>query len=155
MMNAARAMVTDTSALEQAQGELVTRHARLLPRDGHVNPFGAVHLYRSSAPSEPSHGVYEPSLCVVAQGRKQLLLGDDHCVYDPDHFFLNSVALPVVTQIVQASKARPYMCVGIMLDPAMISSVLVRSYGSSASSTPLKTQRCSRPSSFERSSIDS
>jgi AraC-like DNA-binding protein len=125
MVNAARAMVTGASALEQAQDELATLVARALPQDGHVNPIGPVHMYRTSAPGDPVHGVYDPSLCVVAQGRKQLLLGDDRRVYDADHYFLNSVALPVVVQVVQASKARPYLCVGIQLDPALISSVLV------------------------------
>ena len=39
-------------------------------------------FFRRSEPSEPDRGMYEPSVCVIAQGAKRVVLGDDTFVYD-------------------------------------------------------------------------
>lgn len=41
------------------------------------------------------HGVYKPSLCIVAQGAKRVLLGADVYDYDASRRLLFSVELPV------------------------------------------------------------
>jgi hypothetical protein len=51
--------------------------------------------YDTAAPSELVALVYEPSLCVVAQGAKEVLLADETCRLDPAQFLLVSVHLPV------------------------------------------------------------
>ncbi len=45
-------------------------------------------LYRYSAPSPHDDTVYEPSLCVSAQGAKEVLLGNEMYRYDPTQSLL-------------------------------------------------------------------
>ncbi len=84
------------------------------PRDG-GNPTAipGLSIYRRNATSEPANAVYEPSIFLVAQGRKQALVGDDAFIYDPDHYLVISVPLPVVSQILAASTRRPFLSLAI------------------------------------------
>lgn len=68
--------------------------------------------------------LYEPALCIVAQGRKVVALGDEEVPYDATSYLLNSVALPIVGRVVTASRAKPLVVVRIPLLPAVIEPVL-------------------------------
>ena len=105
--------------------ELAERIARAVPQDGTVEPLAGLHLFRSSTPSELLHGVSKPSLCVIAQGSKQVVLGESIYRYDPAHYLLATVELPVVGQILEASKEQPYLSLRLDLDPALVGSVMV------------------------------
>src|SRR4029077_4306473 len=54
----------------------------------------ALRLSHFSAPSDLVALVYEPSLCVVAQGAKEVLLADETYRLDPAQSLLVSVDLP-------------------------------------------------------------
>jgi AraC-like DNA-binding protein len=73
-------------------------------------------LFRRDEPTDPISGVYEPSICLVAQGAKRVLLGDDTYVYDPHHYLITSVHLPTIVQITEASLEKPYLGLRLMLD---------------------------------------
>ncbi|HEY9422347.1 MAG TPA: AraC family transcriptional regulator N-terminal domain-containing protein, partial [Thermoanaerobaculia bacterium] len=88
-------------------------------------PLQGLLLVRFSNPTEPLHGVSRPSFCVIAQGSKQVLLGDSLYRYDPAHYLLATVELPVVGQVVEASAERPYLSLRLDLDPALVASVMV------------------------------
>jgi AraC-like DNA-binding protein len=105
--------------------ELAERIARAIPEDGGAEPLKGLHLFRSSTPTEPLHGVSKPSLCVIAQGSKEVLLGDSRYRYDPAHYLLVTVELPVVGQVVEASAERPYLSFRLELDPILVGSVMV------------------------------
>jgi len=70
-------------------------------------------LYRISEPTPPKSVMYEPRICVVVQGAKRALLGDETYVYDARHFLITSVDLPTIVQVVKASREKP--CLGLML----------------------------------------
>jgi AraC-like DNA-binding protein len=105
--------------------ELAERIARAVPEDGTVEPLKGLHLHRSSTPTEPLHGVSKPALCVIAQGSKQVLLGDSLYRYDPAHYLLATVELPVVGRVLEASAERPYLSLLLELAPALVGSVMV------------------------------
>ena len=84
----------------------------------------ALRLSRFSAPSDLVALVYEPSLCVVAQGAKEVLLAGETYRYDPAQSLLVSVELPVAARVVEASPGRPYLAVRIALDPAVVGELL-------------------------------
>jgi AraC-like DNA-binding protein len=108
-------------ALEAQRVELVDRVARNVSADGaHPSAIDALSLIRASAPSQPLPSVYHPSLCVVVQGRKHALLGDEVYVYDPLHYLVVSMTLPVTGQIIDASPERPYLCLRIDIDAAQV-----------------------------------
>lgn len=108
---------------------------RMTGSDGGHVLLDMIHLYRHSAPTEPIHGIYEASLCVVAQGRKELLLGGDAFVYDLNSYLLVSAALPVSTRVIAAFPDCPYLCVGLPLEADLVSSVLVEAGQSAGSGT--------------------
>jgi len=59
---------------------------RFTERDGiHTTEMSELTLYRFSGPSEPVAVLYEPSLCLIAQGSKEVRLGDEMYRYDPAH----------------------------------------------------------------------
>jgi AraC-like DNA-binding protein len=105
--------------------ELVERIARAIPADGTAEPFSGLRLNRVSAPTGPLYGVSEPSLCVIAQGSKEVLLGDNRYRYDPAHYLIATVDLPIVGQILEASPERPYLSLRLALDPTLVGAVLV------------------------------
>ena len=70
-------------------------------------------FFRHDEPTEPHSGMYEPSICMVAQGSKRVLLGDDTYVYDAHHYLITSVQLPTMVQILEANRSKPYL--GLML----------------------------------------
>ncbi len=111
--------------LRSNRDELVERIARLVPADGTAEPLPGVMLRRASAPTELGHGVSSPSFCVIAQGAKELLLGDRHYRYDADRYLIASAALPFATRIAEASPECPYLGVVLRLDPVLVGSVMV------------------------------
>ena len=74
-----------------------------------------LYLTRASRPSEKIYGASRPSFCVIAQGGKEVYLGDSRYPYDADHYLLATVELPVTGRIVKASKDRPYLALRLEL----------------------------------------
>jgi len=105
--------------------ELVERISQAIRQDGTIEPLPGLHLNRSSSPSEPCHAVSVPAFCVIAQGSKEVLLGDNRYQYDPMHYLLATVELPIVSQILEASKEQPYLSLRLDLDPTLVGSVMV------------------------------
>src|SRR5438477_9781870 len=116
--------------------ELVERIAQAVREDGTVQPLKGLYLSRVSSPLQPLHGVLEPSLCVVAQGSKEVLLGDSRYRYDPSHYLLASVELPTISRVLEASRERPYLSLRLELPPTLVGSVMVEAGQSRRSSPP-------------------
>ena len=107
------------------RAELIARLARVVPDDGTVEPLVGLRLRRASEPTELGHGTSFPSFCVIAQGAKEVRLGDRRFRYDPDHYLIASNALPFASRVAEASEARPYLGAVIALDPTLVGSVMV------------------------------
>lgn len=105
--------------------ELVERIGHALREDGRVEPLTGLHLFRVSAPTELVHSRTATAFCVIAQGSKDILLGGNHYRYDPAHYLLTTIELPVVSQVIKASPAQPYLSLRLDLDPILVSSVMV------------------------------
>ena len=119
---------TEERNLDRARAsrdELAERIARHGAEDSSVEAAPGLFLYRFSSPTGPRYGVTEPSFCVIAQGSKEVLLGKERYRYDASHYLLVSAELPVVGHIVDASKEQPYLAVRLVLDPAVVTEVLI------------------------------
>ncbi|NTU59022.1 MAG: AraC family transcriptional regulator [Chlorobiaceae bacterium] len=84
-------------------------------------------LYRRDAPSEPTSYLHGPSICLIAQGSKRVMLGEEAYVYDAHHFLITSVGLPVVAQVIEASAAQPYLGLTLRLDLRVIAQLIMDS----------------------------
>lgn len=93
----------------------------------HTTAIGGLSLFRREEPTEPIAGMYEPSVCLVAQGAKRVILGDDTFVYDTHHYLITSVNLPTVVQIIEASPERPYLGIRLKFDLREITQMMVDS----------------------------
>lgn len=117
----------DAFDLESLQRELAIRVGQFARTDGvHDTPIGGLAAIRASAPSQPLSAVYEPSLCIVVQGRKHARLRDETYIYDPLNYLVVSVTLPVVGQIIEASLELPYLCLRIGVDRKLIGELLLQ-----------------------------
>jgi AraC-like DNA-binding protein len=115
----------EVNRAQASREELAERIARAVREDGTVEPLEGLRLRRESSPTELGHSVSFPALCVVAQGSKEVLLGDDRYRYDPAHYLITTAALPIATRVTGASEERPYLGLVLRLDPALVGSVMV------------------------------
>jgi len=115
----------DADKTQANRDELTERIAQAIRHEGTIEPLEGLHFKRSSLSAELCHSISIPAFCVIAQGSKEILLGDDCYRYDPMHYLLATVELPIVSQILAASKARPYLSLRLDLDPTLVGSVMV------------------------------
>ena len=103
--------------VQAGRDELAERITRLVAEVGSVEAAPGLDLFRYSSRTGPVYAVNEPSLCIIVQGNKELLLGNERYRYDASRYLLVSAGLPVVGRILEATKERPYLAVRIGLDP--------------------------------------
>lgn len=110
--------------------ELKQAIARLASKDGvHATAIEGLTLARLTRPSEPMHGLQQPALCIIAQGKKRVISGDRVVTYDEAKFLVATVDTPVVGQVVEASEQEPYLSLKLDLDPAEITALLIEAGG--------------------------
>ena len=74
------------------------------------------------------HALRVSSLCIVAQGGKTVIVGDQVYQYDASQMIVFSVALPVAAQVTQASPSQPYLSLRLELDPHKIAELVLKVY---------------------------
>jgi AraC-like DNA-binding protein len=105
--------------------QLIEQYART---DGvHTTAIPRLILYRASRLDEPMHAIYEPAVCIVAQGRKQSIAGEDVYIYDTEKYLVVSVGVPAVGMILEASRDKPFLCMALSLDPGAIGALMLES----------------------------
>jgi len=115
----------EESRIRVHREELVERIGRAMPQAGYMEPIEGVILRRYAPTAEPVYAISRPSLCVIAQGSKEIHLGEHRHRYDPFHYLLVTAELPVVGQVLDATEERPFLGLILTLDPALVSSVMV------------------------------
>jgi len=83
-------------------------------------------LVRRVAPTAPCSITYEPSVTVIAQGRKRVELGRKVFLYDASRFLLTAVDLPVVSRVIEASEDVPCLAMSLKLEMSMVREILSR-----------------------------
>lgn len=125
--------------------ELAETIARYADKDGvHETSVPRVSIVRFSKPSAPVHGIHKAAICLVAQGRKQLIVGDEVFRYEPSQQLLVSLDLPLIGQVIEASEDKPYLSMKLELDFNFCTEMLLKlppapaetDFGLSISQTP-------------------
>jgi AraC-like DNA-binding protein len=70
-------------------------------------------FFRRESPTPPGLCQVEPSVLIVVQGAKRMLVGDDAFSYNSDRFLIASLDIPASSEVVEASPERP--CLGLLL----------------------------------------
>ncbi|HAV1335946.1 AraC family transcriptional regulator [Vibrio parahaemolyticus] len=90
-------------------------------------PISGLRFSRWTTPTPPTSYTHNPSICLIAQGRKRVLLGEESFIYDANHFLISSVDLPIITNIIEASEEQPYLGLIMELELTEISQLIVDS----------------------------
>ncbi|HTU09815.1 MAG TPA: AraC family transcriptional regulator [Allosphingosinicella sp.] len=100
---------------------LAARHAG---RTSYQTPVPRLSLYTGTCPTPPVSGLFEPKVCLVLQGAKQIMIGEQVLRYDPATFFIASLELPVTGCVVEATPERPYIGVTLDLDRTVLAALI-------------------------------
>ncbi len=112
---------------ESGRGELGELITRFSSGDGVTQTaIQGLHCIRLSAPHLKLPGVYQPSICVIVQGAKQVLLDEEIYRYAPPQFLAVSVDLPLLGQVTEASAEKPYLCLQIEIDARQIADLIAQ-----------------------------
>lgn len=102
--------------------ELIERYSK---KDGvHATAIPSLYFIRRSHVTGPNHSVYKPSLCIIVQGAKEVILAQERFRYSPSDYLVASVDLPVKGQVVEASSDVPYLALNLVFTPSQILDVL-------------------------------
>ena len=101
--------------------ELTEQVSRRVPAASHgrqqtAQPMDGLVLLRQDSPSPLEASLYEPVLCLILQGRKEVTIGEHTLSFGPGECLLVSHDLPVRSQITSA----PYLALVFAVDVATI-----------------------------------
>ena len=119
------------TALPERARELRTQLARKIAffigaAEKRITEVPGLTLTRRTRPMPPALGTYEPSLAVVAQGRKRVDLGPTSFIFDESRFLLTSLDLPIIGQVIEASEREPFLCLMLKLEMPLVRELLSR-----------------------------
>ncbi len=122
---------------ENKRRELAELIARFAQTPGsHETPIPGLVVHRQEAPTEPSLCFYQPALALIAQGAKQVTLGNETYTYDQANYLLTSVDLPVAAQVTQASRERPYLSLSLKIDLQEVGALMAENDGAEPRAVP-------------------
>jgi AraC-like DNA-binding protein len=115
----------EATRIQANREELVERISGTVSEDGVYEVLPGLFFNRSSKHTRPNHSLAKPAFCVIAQGSKEVLLGEDLYRYDPANYLISTAELPTITKVTEASKEKPYLSLRLLLDLNLVNSVLV------------------------------
>jgi AraC-type transcriptional regulator N-terminus len=121
----------EASLLRDPAHELRTELARKIAlfigsAENRATDIRGLTLHRRTAPTAPCSMTYQPSVTVIAQGRKRVELGRNIFLYDASRFLLTSVDLPVVSRVIEASEEVPCLALSLQLEMPVVRELLSR-----------------------------
>ena len=111
-----------------------------------------LYLNRRSNPCSPRNTIQKAVFCVVAQGSKSVLLNNEQYVYASGKYLVLSLDLPLVGEVLQATRKEPMLCLSMELDFAEISSLLLET--SFPATTQARTQKSLYVSTLDDELLD-
>lgn len=107
------------------QARMVALAKQLAINEGYTESLlDGVTLMRSNRSLSQTQALYEPSIVIVIQGRKQGMHGGELYVYDAQHYLVLSVPLPFSTET-QASEAEPMLGIALRIDPILTAELAI------------------------------
>jgi AraC-like DNA-binding protein len=94
---------------------------RFAPKNGTGDTaIAQLKIMRTDRPLPRVPSVHRPSLCFVAQGCKEVVLGTNVFRYGSGQYLFSSVDLPVTGEVLEATKAKPYLCLVLELEASLV-----------------------------------
>lgn len=115
--------------VELSQGwhaSLLDRVLRYAPRQGaNATSIAGLQLYRCDEPNGPLQALYEPSVCLIVQGSKRVLIGSQMLRYGPLHHLVVSQDLPIRGEVLEASRESPYLCITLAVPAREVADLML------------------------------
>lgn len=118
-------MIDDIETARAALGKIIARWTE--NRELFSPTIPGLSFIRHNHIYEPVCGMHEPSICLITQGAKRVVLGDETYEYDSQHYLFTSINLPTIVQIVSASPEQPYLGLKLQLVLSEVSQMLLDS----------------------------
>ena len=95
-----------------------------LPSEGGMNTgIKGVDIFRRDSAYKKRPQLYNPQIILLAQGKKNIYLGEHQYSYDPEHYYVQTVPLPVECEAV-IEEGKPMLGMVIKIDPQIIGEIL-------------------------------
>lgn len=111
--------------------ELVSFHCN---SDKQTTVVPGLTLFRSERPTAPVRSLYNPRLCVVLQGKKEIIIDRNLIEISPEEYLVVVLDLPVSARVSQAGPGSLHYAVTLDLDPQIIAEIAA---GDSGQSSPI------------------
>lgn len=94
--------------------------------DGRPNqPMDGLNVFSCSTGVKRCPMVYEPAICLIAQGRKRVHLSNRCYTYDADSYLINSFTLPVEVEVELPDDEELFLGLSLNIDRAMVRQVIL------------------------------
>ncbi len=80
----------------------------------------------SQTNTEVTHALQRAAVCIVAQGAKSVMIGEDMHHYEAGGIAVYSIDVPVAAQVTRASRAEPYLNLKLDLDPQKVAELALK-----------------------------
>ncbi len=112
--------------LRNKLAKLISQYA---PADGLFEVCPGVRVLReSSQDAKPARNISQPGMCIVAQGAKRVVLGNDIFEYDNSRMVVYSTEVPISANIIRASIDEPYLCLIIDITPQKLAELTAKAF---------------------------
>jgi AraC-like DNA-binding protein len=121
----ARARKQKDAIAAARQGKLAELLGGLAQGEGFsASRLPGVKFMRSTCPMVRAQVSYDPSIVIIAQGRKRGYLGDEIFTYDANHFLVLSVPLPFECETL-ASPDGPMLGISVAVTPTTVAELMM------------------------------
>lgn len=122
--NSTQQNIAKINHLHSVMANIISRHSA--QSGDFLTPIPNLLFFRRDAPTVPMPCLVEPSVVLVVQGVKQMLVGDVAYPYDTNHFLITSLDLPATSQVITANKDNPCLGLVLKLDMRIIADLITQ-----------------------------
>jgi AraC-like DNA-binding protein len=108
---------SDTGPLAERVGQIVKTNC------DYATSIPGLSFHRRNAVTVPLHCIYGLGIGLTLQGCKQVVVGEEVLTYAPGQSMVTSVDLPVISNVTQASVAKPFLGMMLTFDSTIVMQV--------------------------------
>src|ERR1700690_95854 len=90
----------------------------------HPTPLTGLSVIRRDRTTDATPGMYNPVVCFVLQGEKDVWTGNKVYRYNPTNYLVSCMDIPATAQVVVASSRQPFICLKLELQPSVVYDIL-------------------------------
>lgn len=110
----------------EQQKELIQRLSDFCDGEGIFHSgIPQLHFIQYLRRSKPVHTVYRPSLCMVVQGEKVVMLARQKYIYNAKQYLVASFDLPITGEVIDANNQEPYLCIQLDFEPQQMIDIML------------------------------